>query len=146
MNIKTKFTNQSKTHYSRRLTSGLACETCRRRKTKCDGGAPCSFCSTNNIKCVHRASTKKKMSSAPVTVLDLKLELPVYRNRSNSVPTTDNSSAVAIKPSLSLGNHAPLLSTYTTKKPNIFNYDYRIPSITDQLSCHTFTVETAYTL
>lgn len=43
----------------RRLTSGFACETCRRRKTKCDGGQPCAYCATNRIECVHRASKRR---------------------------------------------------------------------------------------
>ena len=43
----------------RRLSSGSACETCRRRKTKCDGGQPCAYCATNRIPCIHRASKKR---------------------------------------------------------------------------------------
>ncbi|KAI8404793.1 hypothetical protein FOFC_14265 [Fusarium oxysporum] len=30
-----------------------ACETCRRRKRKCDGNSPCSSCLKNNIECVY---------------------------------------------------------------------------------------------
>lgn len=48
----------------RRLSSGSACEICRRRKTKCDGGNPCAFCSANRIECVHRATRRKKSSLA----------------------------------------------------------------------------------
>lgn len=48
----------------RRLSSGSACEVCRRRKTKCDGGNPCAFCSANRIECVHRATRRKKSSLA----------------------------------------------------------------------------------
>lgn len=51
-------------HHPRRLGSGSACERCRSRKTKCDGGQPCSFCASHGIQCVHR-QTKKKRSSYP---------------------------------------------------------------------------------
>lgn len=44
----------------RRLSSGSACETCRRRKTKCDGGHPCAYCATNQLECIHRATRRKK--------------------------------------------------------------------------------------
>ncbi|KAG0170008.1 hypothetical protein DFQ28_002603 [Apophysomyces sp. BC1034] len=59
-NITTALTNNG----SRRLSSGSACETCRRRKTKCDGGQPCAFCAANRIECVHRAPRRKR---SPVT-------------------------------------------------------------------------------
>ncbi|KAL9556660.1 hypothetical protein PS6_002231 [Mucor atramentarius] len=51
-------------HHPRRLGSGSACERCRSRKTKCDGGQPCSFCASHGIQCVHR-QTKKKRNSFP---------------------------------------------------------------------------------
>lgn len=55
------------TQAARRLSSGSACETCRRRKTKCDGGNPCNFCATNNIDCVNhserRHSTKQALNN-----------------------------------------------------------------------------------
>lgn len=44
---------------SRRLSSGSACEACRRRKTKCDGGQPCAYCASNGIECVHRNTRRK---------------------------------------------------------------------------------------
>ncbi|KAI8997902.1 hypothetical protein BDB01DRAFT_772860 [Pilobolus umbonatus] len=46
------------TQAARRLSSGSACETCRRRKTKCDGGNPCSFCINNQIECVNNAERR----------------------------------------------------------------------------------------
>ncbi|KAI7847103.1 hypothetical protein BDC45DRAFT_576205 [Circinella umbellata] len=49
---------------TRRLSSGSACEVCRKRKTKCDGGNPCGFCAVNGIECVHRATRRKKTSLA----------------------------------------------------------------------------------
>lgn len=39
---------------TKRLGSGSACERCRTRKTKCDGGQPCGFCSSHNVPCIHR--------------------------------------------------------------------------------------------
>ncbi|KAG2232674.1 hypothetical protein INT48_006853 [Thamnidium elegans] len=52
-----------KYHRPRRLSSGSACETCRKRKTKCDGGQPCAFCSSNGIECSHRLN--KQGSTMP---------------------------------------------------------------------------------
>lgn len=49
-------------HHPRRLGSGSACERCRSRKTKCDGGQPCSFCASHGIQCVHRQNKKKRNS------------------------------------------------------------------------------------
>ncbi|KAL7334875.1 hypothetical protein PS15p_200440 [Mucor circinelloides] len=46
------------TQAARRLSSGSACETCRRRKTKCDGASPCNFCATNNIDCVNNSERR----------------------------------------------------------------------------------------
>ncbi|GAA5806736.1 hypothetical protein MFLAVUS_000084 [Mucor flavus] len=63
-----------KFHHPRRLSSGSACETCRKRKTKCDGGQPCAFCSSNGIECLHRLNKLKKKKI--FTVIDL--ELPHY--------------------------------------------------------------------
>ncbi|KAI9491753.1 hypothetical protein BDB00DRAFT_873964 [Zychaea mexicana] len=51
--------HQNSNAVPRRLSSGSACETCRRRKTKCDGGQPCAYCATNRIPCIHRASKKR---------------------------------------------------------------------------------------
>ncbi|KAI9490591.1 hypothetical protein BDB00DRAFT_768524 [Zychaea mexicana] len=39
------------TNSARRLSSGSACETCRRRKTKCDGGNPCAYCVNAGFEC-----------------------------------------------------------------------------------------------
>ncbi|KAI7868777.1 hypothetical protein BDF14DRAFT_1700833, partial [Spinellus fusiger] len=50
---------------ARRLSSGSACETCRRRKTKCDGSSPCGFCSANEIDCVNYSERKKRTAAAP---------------------------------------------------------------------------------
>ncbi|CZR40770.1 uncharacterized protein FPRO_10358 [Fusarium proliferatum ET1] len=37
-----------------------ACETCRRRKRKCDGNSPCSSCVKNNIECAYVLERKRK--------------------------------------------------------------------------------------
>ncbi|KAI8333145.1 hypothetical protein BC941DRAFT_435213 [Chlamydoabsidia padenii] len=47
---------------ARRLSSGSACETCRRRKTKCDGSNPCAFCAANHLKCVNNTERRKRTS------------------------------------------------------------------------------------
>ncbi|KAF7727206.1 hypothetical protein EC973_007904 [Apophysomyces ossiformis] len=48
------------TNTARRLSSGSACETCRRRKTKCDGSNPCAFCAANGIECVNNSERRKR--------------------------------------------------------------------------------------
>ncbi|RUS15000.1 hypothetical protein BC938DRAFT_477130 [Jimgerdemannia flammicorona] len=53
---RTLFANSS----NRRLSSGSACETCRRRKTKCDGGQPCNFCAMNGIECVNNSERRRR--------------------------------------------------------------------------------------
>jgi hypothetical protein len=65
------------TQAARRLSSGSACETCRRRKTKCDGGNPCNFCATNNIECVNHSerrhsnkTSNTKQQQQPVEAID----------------------------------------------------------------------------
>lgn len=62
------------TQAARRLSSGSACETCRRRKTKCDGGSPCNFCATNNIECVNHSErrhvNKHNINKAPGEAMD----------------------------------------------------------------------------
>ncbi|KAI7890535.1 uncharacterized protein EV154DRAFT_564291 [Mucor mucedo] len=104
--------------YARRLSSGSACETCRRRKTKCDGGQPCAFCSSNGIKCSHRLKPKKKM----FTVMELELAYRPYPKYGRQGST------------LSFNKDLKLVTPFSST----------VPSITDQLSCHTFTIEAAY--
>lgn len=62
------------TQAARRLSSGSACETCRRRKTKCDGGNPCNFCATNSIECVNHSEKRQQKSNQntkqPVEAMD----------------------------------------------------------------------------
>lgn len=52
------------TSTARRLSSGSACETCRRRKTKCDGGSPCGFCASSGIECVNNSERRKRSIAA----------------------------------------------------------------------------------
>ncbi|ORX61483.1 hypothetical protein DM01DRAFT_1299456 [Hesseltinella vesiculosa] len=52
---------------ARRLSSGSACETCRRRKTKCDGGSPCAYCAANQIPCVNHFEQRRKRTSLQPT-------------------------------------------------------------------------------
>ncbi|KAI8996903.1 hypothetical protein BDB01DRAFT_768934 [Pilobolus umbonatus] len=56
------------TNTARRLSSGSACETCRRRKTKCDGSSPCGFCASNGIECVNNSERRKRSMAAPVPI------------------------------------------------------------------------------
>lgn len=53
------------TSTARRLSSGSACETCRRRKTKCDGGSPCGFCASAGIDCVNNSERRKRALGIP---------------------------------------------------------------------------------
>jgi hypothetical protein len=48
------------TSTARRLSSGSACETCRRRKTKCDGCSPCSFCASSGVECINNSERRKR--------------------------------------------------------------------------------------
>lgn len=41
----------------------LACETCRRRKVRCDSGDPCSACQASKIPCVRRSSGSRSRIS-----------------------------------------------------------------------------------
>ncbi|KAJ8663677.1 hypothetical protein O0I10_000925 [Lichtheimia ornata] len=50
------------TSSARRLSSGSACETCRRRKTKCDGGSPCGFCAGAGIECINNSERRRRAS------------------------------------------------------------------------------------
>ncbi|KAI7877502.1 hypothetical protein K492DRAFT_209635 [Lichtheimia hyalospora FSU 10163] len=55
------------TSTARRLSSGSACETCRRRKTKCDGGSPCGFCASAGIDCINNSERRKRAMGIPAT-------------------------------------------------------------------------------
>lgn len=53
------------TSTARRLSSGSACETCRRRKTKCDGATPCAYCASAGIPCVNNSERRKRFMGIP---------------------------------------------------------------------------------
>ncbi|KAL1924733.1 uncharacterized protein VTP21DRAFT_4387 [Calcarisporiella thermophila] len=52
----------------RRLYSGSACETCRRRKTKCDGNQPCGFCAMNDYECINNSTRRGRRGANPPSV------------------------------------------------------------------------------
>ncbi|KAI9497236.1 hypothetical protein BDB00DRAFT_926108 [Zychaea mexicana] len=74
----------------RRLSSGSACEVCRKRKTKCDGGNPCAFCAANGIECVHRA-TRRKKSSLAIGSTTSTFDNPTTTNSSRTIAITNTS-------------------------------------------------------
>lgn len=77
------------TNTARRLSSGSACETCRRRKTKCDGNSPCSFCASNGIECINNSERRKR------SVVASSLSSP------SNLPITSSSLATSSSPSSS---------------------------------------------
>ncbi|KAK4517183.1 Peptide methionine sulfoxide reductase B2, chloroplastic [Mucor velutinosus] len=91
------------TNTARRLSSGSACETCRRRKTKCDGNSPCSFCASNGIDCVNNSERRKRSvvasslsspSNLPITPSSLATSSDnTALNSTTSSTTTSSSSA-----------------------------------------------------
>ncbi|KAI9316195.1 hypothetical protein BX666DRAFT_1948420 [Dichotomocladium elegans] len=110
----------------RRLSSGSACEVCRRRKTKCDGGHPCGFCSANRIECVHRATRRKKSSLAmSISHSDI-----VYRHGA----AINNNNAIGTPRPSSLKNHG--LGQYHAK-PTTNN-------LSKQTSCPSLIVSAAF--
>ncbi|KAI8639168.1 hypothetical protein BD408DRAFT_421806 [Parasitella parasitica] len=77
------------TNTARRLSSGSACETCRRRKTKCDGNSPCNFCASNGIECVNNSERRKR--SVVASSLSSPSNLPA--TSSSLAISSDNSAA-----------------------------------------------------
>ncbi|KAI8137473.1 hypothetical protein BJV82DRAFT_674693 [Fennellomyces sp. T-0311] len=85
--------HQNNNAVPRRLSSGSACETCRRRKTKCDGGQPCAYCATNRIPCIHRASKKRSahhLNNNKQTALMMGWATVDNNNNSNATATDDD--------------------------------------------------------
>lgn len=68
------------TSTARRLSSGSACETCRRRKTKCDGASPCGFCASSGIECINNSERRKR-------------SIVAAHNNNNNLPLTSSSLA-----------------------------------------------------
>ncbi|KAG1114641.1 hypothetical protein G6F42_014134 [Rhizopus arrhizus] len=94
------------TNTARRLSSGSACETCRRRKTKCDGNSPCSFCASNGIDCVNNSERRKR--SVVASSLSSPSNLPITSSSlaTSSDNTAMNSSNTATSSSTSSTNSA----------------------------------------
>ena len=85
------------TNTARRLSSGSACETCRRRKTKCDGGSPCGFCSTSGIECINNSERRKRSitsttSSSSSSSLTTNLKSPLNPSSLTIRPSSDTDS------------------------------------------------------
>ncbi|KAI8342138.1 hypothetical protein BC941DRAFT_467037 [Chlamydoabsidia padenii] len=137
-------------HVPRRLSSGSACETCRRRKTKCDGGQPCAFCASNRIECIHRPSRRKRLSSkySSKPILDTRYQHSYHQSSasswSSSSPPSSTSSVSPPPPPMSLADHqyhhsSPVLIKQISC-PSLFRNSKKkeMPSMMDQLSCRTF--------
>ncbi|ORY99140.1 hypothetical protein BCR43DRAFT_513274 [Syncephalastrum racemosum] len=164
---KSTSTTQSTTpppqHTPQRLSSGSACETCRRRKTKCDGGNPCAFCASNRIECMHRATRRKRSAATLARVRDA----PTSTTR----PATAAAAAAAVLTPVPMEGHNPLskqvscpslilsapwspstASTASTTTDTLRSQQQQhlnqqkqtslqkegMPSMMDQLSCRTF--------
>ncbi|KAI8365338.1 uncharacterized protein BYT42DRAFT_627285 [Radiomyces spectabilis] len=129
---------------SRRLSSGSACETCRRRKTKCDGGQPCAFCISKGIECVHRAPSRRKRSPAfasantsPTNETYTGAGIEIHHDRPSLMKQASCPSFMNARYSTITPPWTPPYQPYT-KRTSIDRSKWQIPSIMDQLSCHTF--------
>ncbi|KAI7872122.1 hypothetical protein BDF14DRAFT_1877929 [Spinellus fusiger] len=114
--------NTTSVNRSQRLSSGSACDTCRKRKTKCDGNQPCVFCVSNSILCTHRANVKRKWtpsSTLGTTTRKLRFQsfVPV------SSPKTDK-----------LNRPRSLFDSNGSNKPLLLNFSISI----DPLKRHCF--------
>lgn len=89
------------TSTARRLSSGSACETCRRRKTKCDGCSPCNFCASSGIECINNSERRKRsviastmpssLSNSTLPTLSSTTNTSTSSSANNSInPTTEN--------------------------------------------------------
>ncbi|KAI7852139.1 hypothetical protein BDC45DRAFT_197352 [Circinella umbellata] len=148
---KSTLPQQSDNAVPRRLSSGSACEACRRRKTKCDGGQPCAYCTTNQIPCIHRASKKKSahhLSSNKQTALMMGWTTPIDNKTSNSKRNINNNST---GPAIAAGFVAEReeqrfqlmgSSTRKVKRPlSAINADHHEPkSIMKQASCSSLMI------
>ncbi|CDS10540.1 hypothetical protein LRAMOSA11026 [Lichtheimia ramosa] len=151
---KSKSTGSFSSHVTppRRLSSGSACEICRRRKTKCDGGNPCAFCSANRIECVHRA-TRRKKSSLAISQTNNDLYKPSSSKKSS---TAAASTSYQLTPSPTASSWTSMdstpspatLSTFpsavgSTSTANKYNMEGYIKShLSKQTSCPSLIVST----
>ncbi|KAI9477958.1 MAG: hypothetical protein EXX96DRAFT_232619 [Benjaminiella poitrasii] len=80
------------TDRARRINSGSACGTCRRRKTKCNGARPCAFCSSNHVECLdsERGITRSPKKKNHPTLF--KRDLSVHSRRRNSSISSSSTS------------------------------------------------------
>jgi hypothetical protein len=78
------------TSTARRLSSGSACETCRRRKTKCDGASPCSFCASSGTECINNSERRKRSSIVAANSKNLPLTSSSLASSSSTLPPADN--------------------------------------------------------
>ncbi|GEQ71019.1 hypothetical protein JCM33374_g4700 [Metschnikowia sp. JCM 33374] len=65
-------------HQYRKKRVGKACDSCRIKKTKCDGKSPCSRCLADNKLCVFsekKKSKEKPLSTGYVELLETKVDL-----------------------------------------------------------------------
>ncbi|KAG2220810.1 hypothetical protein INT45_004471 [Circinella minor] len=143
---KSTLPQQNNNAVPRRLSSGSACETCRRRKTKCDGGQPCAYCATNRIPCIHRASKKRSahhLNSNKQTALMMGWTTAIDNKTSNSKRNiNNNSTGSTIAAEFSGEREKQRLqwmgpSTRKVKRPlSALNADHHEPkSIMKQASC-----------
>ncbi|KAJ8663572.1 hypothetical protein O0I10_000816 [Lichtheimia ornata] len=151
-------------HVPRRLSSGSACETCRRRKTKCDGGQPCAYCATNRIQCIHRPTKKRShhhISKQTAVMMgwaadDAALEKTTRHRHHDSLPTTTTTTtqhkpivkqtscpSLKVMPwSTNIRNISPPATPPPPPAEGNITPKEAMPSVTDQLSCRTFAAVT----
>ncbi|CAO3648336.1 unnamed protein product [Cunninghamella echinulata] len=96
------------TNTARRLSSGSACETCRRRKTKCDGNNPCAFCAANNLVCVNNSERRKRSS--------------ITNHNNTSSPLSLSSSSASIVMNNSNKDHSSTTTTTSLSSPSTGNH------------------------
>jgi hypothetical protein len=101
--------NSTKQLFPHRLSSGSACDTCRRRKTKCDGGSPCAYCANNNMQCIHRPSKRKRAAILIAKNNPLKKDSPTSSSASYSSNSSSGSPVATLNSTASSTNSLPLL-------------------------------------
>ncbi|KAK2031066.1 hypothetical protein LX32DRAFT_662090 [Colletotrichum zoysiae] len=74
-----------------------ACLTCRRKKVKCSGDAPCSYCSRRDLECKFPEPAKKRVYSV-TRIQDLQERLARYESQGGSLTTANGQSCQAESP------------------------------------------------
>ncbi|KAK2055294.1 hypothetical protein LY76DRAFT_596179 [Colletotrichum caudatum] len=77
-----------------------ACLTCRRKKVKCSGDAPCSYCSRRDLECKFPEPVQKRVYSV-TRIQDLQERLARYESQGGSLTTANARKNDAIKTSTS---------------------------------------------